>query len=306
MEGRSLQLPKPSSFTALGTAGGPIPQPKRSQPAHLLMNGDQPVLLDCGEGVVGQLARLGLPFTRVGQVFLSHHHFDHIGSLFAIFGLNMMTQRQSKLQVFGPPGTRKICEGLFIAGEVPNAIGFGVPGQTLPRFEDFVEVRELSPGDVVELGEMTVTNCENTHYTAEDDRADPNRPLSLSYRFDMPDRSVLFTGDTGVSRAVEDLARGVDLFVGEMMDIDVTMGHIRRANPNAPEARIAMIHKHLSEHHLTPEQLGEQAAKAGASHVVAVHLANGLVTPETHDTYAARVASTFSGRVSLSEDLGTY
>ncbi|QJR20598.1 Ribonuclease BN, tRNA processing enzyme [Pelagibacterium halotolerans] len=298
--------PRPSSFVTLGTAGGPVQNPERSQPAHLIMNGDKPMLIDCGEGAIGQITRMGLSFREIEQVFITHHHFDHIGSLFALLGLSMMTQRNYPLEIYGPPGTRDIVDGLVAAAAVPNAIGFGVPGQKLPTIESFVVVREIRPGDIVELDGMRVTNCENTHYGSAKGQGEQSPYLSLSYRFDLPDRSVMFTGDTGECAEVEALAKGVDLLVGEMMDLDVTMGNVRRANPNMPEERIAMVQTHLSKHHLTPEQLGELAARAGANHVVAVHFAPGSVTASSRDRYAARIGSTFSGKVSIGEDLAVF
>ena len=116
----------------------------------------------------------------------------------------------------------------------------------------------------------------------------------------------VFTGDTGPCTSLEAFALGTDLLVGEMMDVELTMQRVRAANPNMPDDRVAMIRKHLSHHHLSPEQLGELAEAAGADHVVAVHFAPGFVTPQTAPDYAARVASTFSGKVSLGQDLACY
>ncbi len=297
--------PNPSTFTTLGTGGGPMQNPLRSQPAHLLMNGTKPVLIDCGEGAMGQLKRAGVEFRDVSEIFLTHHHFDHIGSLFACFGINMMTMRRTPLTVYGPPGTRQIVDGLIAACAVPNAIGFGVPGQSMPKVEDFVVVREIVPGDVIELDGLTVKNCENTHYRQESE-AGTEGYLSLSFRFDLPDRSIFFTGDTGECKAVESLAQGVDLLVGEMMDADLTMRMVRSRNPDVPEAQIQKICEHIAGHHLSAEQLGDLATITGARHVVATHLPPGLATPQTAPDYVARIASRFSGEISIAEDLKQY
>jgi hypothetical protein len=47
---------------------------------------------------------------------------------------------------------------------------------------------------------------------------------SFSYRFDTLDRSFLFTGDTGWSDAVIDLAKGADVLVTEVTDTDDVIG----------------------------------------------------------------------------------
>ncbi|WP_238366140.1 MBL fold metallo-hydrolase [Mesobacterium pallidum] len=292
-------------FITLGTAGGPMQNPDRAQPAHVVMHGTRPILVDCGEGAMGQLKRAGIEFRDVREIFLTHHHFDHIGSLFACLGLNMMTQRRDALAIYGPPGTAAILNGLFAACDVPAEIGFGVPGQRLPHPRDFVEVHEITPGYVVEIEGLRITCCENTHYRAEAEIGQPGY-LSLSLRFDALGRSIVFTGDTGPCAGLEAFAKGADLLVGEMMDVDLTMSRVRAANPAMPEARVEMIRTHLAGHHLSPEQLGALAQTAGASRVVAVHFAPGFITPDTAGGYAARVASTFDGEVHLASDLAVY
>ncbi len=279
--------------------------PLRWQPSHLLMHGAMPILVDCGEGAMGQLVRAGVEFRDVDHLFLTHHHFDHIGSLFACLGLNMMIQRRVPLNIYGPAGTKAIVDGLCDACDVPNAIGYGVPGQQLPHPRDFTNVQEISPGDEVELGGLRVSCCENTHYRDEDEFGTEGY-ISLSLRFDMPDRSIVLTGDTGPCRALEALARGADLMIGELMDIDITMQRVRARNPEVPDERLQMIGKHLSKHHIGAEELGQLAERAGVKEVVAVHLAPGIATPDTAGKYVERVRAVYSGRFSIGKDLAVY
>ena len=298
-------MPAPSSVITLGTAGGPMQNPARAQPAHVLMHGDAPILIDCGEGAMGQLKRAGIEYRDVHHIFLTHHHFDHIGSLYACLGLNMMTQRRQPLNIYGPAGTRAIVEGLCAACDVPNAIGFGVPGQQLPHPRDFVVVTEIAPGDVVTLDGLRLTCCENTHYRSEDQFGTPGYH-SLSLRFDLADRVVVFTGDTGPCEALIELAQGADLIVGEMMDLEITMQRVKAMNPQMPDDRIAMIGKHLSQHHINAEDLANLAKRAQAKKVVAVHFAPGIATPATAQGYVDRVAAIYDGAFHIGQDLAEY
>lgn len=295
----------PSTVITLGTAGGPMQNPQRAQPAHVLMNEDRPILIDCGEGAMGQLKRAGIEYRDVHHIFLTHHHFDHIGSLYACLGLNMMTQRREPLRIYGPVGTQAIVDGLCAACDVPNAIGFGVPGQQLPHPRDFVDVTEIAPGDEVTLDGLKMTCCENTHYRTEEHFGEDGYH-SLSLRFDLPDRSIVFTGDTGACDALVTLSKGADLIVGEMMDLDITMGRIRAMNKGMPEERIEMIKSHLSKHHINAEDLASLAKAAGAKEVVAVHFPPGIATPDTAQGYVDRVAAIFDGKFSIGQDLAAY
>lgn len=294
-----------NTIITLGTAGGPMQNPQRAQPAHVFMHGDQPILVDCGEGAMGQLARAGIQFRDVHHIFLTHHHFDHIGSLFACLGLNMMTQRRAPLTIYGPSGTRRIVDGLIAACDVPQAIGFGVAGQSLPHPRDFVQVQELHPGATITLDDLVVTCCENTHYRAETEFG-TDGPVSLSLRFDTAARSVVFTGDTGPCRALIDLARGADVMVGELMDLDITMGRIRAMNPDMPSARIAMIQSHLSQHHISAEDLAQIAEAAAVKSVIAVHFPPGIATADTAQGYVDRFKAICDADFTIGQDLARY
>lgn len=298
-------MPAPSSVITLGTAGGPVQNPMRAQPAHVLMNGENPILIDCGEAAMGQLKRAGIEYRDVHHIFLTHHHFDHIGSLYACLGLNMMTQRRQPLHIYGPEGTKSIVDGLCAACDVPNAIGFGIPGQQLPHPRDFVEVTEIAPGDEITLDGLKMTCCENTHYVDEEQLGQGGY-VSLSLRFDMADRSVVFTGDTGPCKTLEALSQGADLIIGEMMDLDVTMQRVKMMNPQMPDERIAMIKSHLSKHHISAEQLADLGKSAGAKEIVAVHFPPGIATPDTAQGYIDRVGAVFSGKFSIGQDLAEY
>jgi len=298
-------MPFETKFVTLGTAGGPTPKPHRMPPAHALVHEGGTILVDCGEGAFQQLARAGFDLRKVQELFISHHHFDHIGSLFACLGLNMMMHRDRPMNIYGPQGTAEIVQHLIAACDIPQAVGFGVPGQILPHPRDFVVCRDISPGEVVVIDDVRVSCRENTHYRPEAELGQEG-PVSPSYRFDTPDRPVLLTGDTAPRREVANLARGVDLLVGEILDIDVVMTGIRQRSPNMPAEGLAKMEHHLTLHHLTPEALGEMATRAGVGEVLAVHVPFYTRSDEDEAAYSRRINANFSGRARLAEDLAAY
>ena len=294
-----------TKFITLGTAGGPTPKPHRMPPAHAIAYDLGAILVDCGEGAFQQLGRAGIDLSRVRELFITHHHFDHIGSLFACLGLNMMVHRDQPMNIYGPPGTSEILEHLIAACDIPQAIGFGVPGQTLPHPRDFVVSRDIGPGDVVEIDSIRISCCENTHYRAED-QFGQDGPVSLSYRFDAPDRSMVFTGDTGPCWAIEDLASGADLLVGELIDADIIVNRLLTRNPDMSGQALDMMRQHFTEHHLTPEELGGLAARAGVKQLVAVHIPFLTKSADEDAKYVSRISARFTGSVTISEDLAEY
>ncbi|MGH1466104.1 MAG: MBL fold metallo-hydrolase [Cognatishimia sp.] len=294
-----------TAFITLGTAGGPVPKLKRGQPAHVVSRGDHHILVDCGEGAIGQLQRAGIDFRSVHDIFLSHHHFDHIGSLFACLGTHMMTQRKEPLNIYGPVGTDRIIQALSTACDVPWEIGLGSSGKNGVHPRDFVHVHEINPGDVVQVGDIRVSCCENTHYRAEAEFGQAGA-VSLSFRFDAPDRSMVFTGDTGPCEALEKMAKGAQLLVGELMDSEQMMARVRRQNPQMPAERIAGLSKHMAQHHLVAKELGNLAARAGVQEVVAVHISLDSINAETAPTYVAQIAEAFAGKITIAEDFDRF
>ena len=294
-----------TKFITLGTAGGPTPKPHRMPPAHAVAYDGGTILVDCGEGAFQQLRRAGFDPKQVHELFITHHHFDHIGSLFACLGLNMMMHRDKPMNIYGPLGTSEILEHLIAACDIPQATGFGIPGQTLPHPRDFIVSRDIQPGDVFDIDGTRISCCENTHYRSEDQFGN-KKPVSLSYRFDMPDRSMVFTGDTGPCRALEDLAKGADLLVGELFDADIVIKHLRARNPDMSDKALQQMSQHFTEHHLTPENLGELASRAGVKQLVAVHIPFHTKSAGEDAKYVKRISAKFSGSVTISEDLAEY
>lgn len=296
-----------SSFITLGTIGGPVPHPTRSQPANLLVVDDEVTLVDIGDGFSGRLAGAGVALWDVDNVLISHLHFDHMGGLFSILGLRFQTAVPQPLHVYGPPGTKAMVEGI-LSGMAPSMeAAYGVPGvKPLPK-EQLVVAHDIVSGDIFDLGPTKVTAISNSHYSFAPGSKLAEKYQSLSFRFETPDRTYVFTGDTGPSAAVNELAAGADVFVAEMIDLDAVIGMFRKARPNLPENRVHEMTVHLSTHHLVPTDLGKMAQVAGVKKLVVTHLAVGPgFTDDDIARWVAGIKAEYSGEVVVANDLDRF
>ena len=65
-------------------SGGSDPPPGYNGPSILVDDGGSRLLLDCGEGCVQQLRRLGYQPCDIDAVYLTHAHIDHWSGLFPL------------------------------------------------------------------------------------------------------------------------------------------------------------------------------------------------------------------------------
>jgi ribonuclease BN (tRNA processing enzyme) len=114
----------------------------------------------------------------------------------------------------------------------------------------------------------------------------------------------VFTGDTGPSDAVTALAKDADILVTEVVSVDdVKETAVRQGRWQAMSAREQTQYiRHMEEEHLTPQQIGAMAARAGVKTVILSHL-----TPrpgsDDYTPWADAVRQQFSGKVLVAKDL---
>lgn len=122
---------------------------------------------------------------------------------------------------------------------------------------------------------------------------------ALAYRFDTPDWSVTFSGDTGPCDNVVRLARGSDYLVHEAIDLEQLLQRFAGL-PNADDVR-----RQLSTSHTPVRAVGEIAQRAGVGTLVLSHLVPGEGS-HTPEEWEALARAGFDGRVVCGVDLDEF
>lgn len=302
----------------LGTGGGPLGRMFRSQPASLLVVDGHLYLIDCGAGVIRQLAWVGYQAGDIQDVFLTHLHADHTSGLpsLTMFAWVHRTvqlpslikssgvHRLVEMNIYGPPGTELLVHRALQFDAISEAL-FAAELPRMPAMDDVIHAHNLNitaPTTVFQDGRVRVTAVENSHYSVMHIGPQPYGPVkSYAYRFETASGSVVFTGDTGPSQALAQLAKGANILVSEVISRGKAFRYVAQY-----QGANARLHAHMWHEHLTPEEVGKLASEAGVKMVVLTHLIPGLDTERDTTAYTAGVSKHYKGPVVAGRDLDEF
>lgn len=222
-------------MTVVGCSGS-YPGPESPASCYLVQAEAQGrtwnLVVDLGNGALGQLQRYVDPLD-VDAVLLSHLHADHCIDMTSYYVLRKYhpTGTQPQIPVWGPSDT---ADRLSRAYDLPMN-----PGMR-QEFEFYTFP------DTVRIGPFEVTGVPVDHPVE-----------AFGMRITAGDTVLAYSGDTGPTPALLEVADGADLFLCE--------ASFREGDDNPPSL------------HLTGAECGEYAAKAGAKRLVLTHV------PPWHD-----------------------
>ncbi len=249
---------------------------------YLVSEGNNKILLDCGPGLVPVLQERHDP-SEITAIFISHMHADHTLDLLSyayrlirFTWCGMDASQINRIPLYLPPGGVKVLETLLLAYGRPGSERLGNPFTTA-----FIPV-ELEPEQVVPLGNLTVISYPVQHSI-----------MAFGYRVEGADASLAYTGDTKICPELFYLADGVDILLCEATSREKT-ALIERAG------------------HLTAQQAGMVAARAGAKRLVLTHLARldeewmeGVVQ-DAKEAFDGPVQAALTGMIVSTSDYSPY
>jgi ribonuclease BN (tRNA processing enzyme) len=211
-------------LTVVGCSGS-VPSPRSPASCYLLEAEGFRLVMDLGSGGLGPLQRYAT-VSQIDAVALSHLHADHFIDMCSLWVARRYRSEGSlpRLPVYGPA---EAARRVSLANDDPDVSGV----------YDFVT---LAPG-IRQIGPFTVT-VDHVAHPVE----------TFAFRFEYGGRALVYSGDTGPSPALTELARSADVLLSEA------------GFPDFPDLPPNL--------HLCGRQAGQHAAAAGAGRLVLTHL----------------------------------
>ncbi|NOX22703.1 MAG: MBL fold metallo-hydrolase [Actinobacteria bacterium] len=241
------------TMTVLGcNSGGPTRGVGAS--GYLVTADTTSLVLDMGSGTLQPL--FGVLPDVPDAVVVTHRHVDHLADLFGLYGYIAAERRagrtRSALRVIAPAGVEEAFAGALQAGPTHG-------------YRDIVTFEEPTPGEVITVGVLECAFAEANHSVP-----------AIAVRVSHLRRSLTYTGDTGPSSKVEELAAATDLLIAEA-------GNDRDQSTPYP-------------FHLTVAGAVTMASRSAAGQLLLTHL---HLDATVDDVVAAVAAAKYPGEVQL-------
>src|SRR6185312_6584756 len=210
-------------------------------------------------GVARQMVLAGVPVSTLRNIFITHQHSDHNADYGNLIWLSWATTLATKVGTYGPPPLKEMTRLFLEMNDYDIKTRMADEGR--PSLEDMIAVHEVTGDGLV----MQDANVKVTAALVEHPLVKP----AFAYRFDCPDRSIVISGDTHPSGNLIELARGADILVHEVIDLQA-IGVLVKELSHATRLR-----EHLLAAHTPMSEVGRIATEAGVKTLVLNHFVPG-------------------------------
>lgn len=265
--------------TLIGT-GAPPPVLDRFGPCTLVEVGAEKFLFDAGRGAMQRLFQLGIPFSDITGMFLTHHHSDHVVGFVDLWLTGWIGRpwgkRVKPLTVLGPVGTHQMMEHLPLA----FATDIEVRSHSYPHDGVKIESTEIEEGIVFDKDEIFITAFKVDHGGEKLD--------AFGYRIDYQNRSIVISGDTTFNENLIKHSQNLHLLIHEVTH---GMGQgVERRNL-----------ERIRRNHTIPEDAGRVFGRTRPKLAVYTHII--LFGSATVNDLIPATRSTYDGPLIVGSDL---
>jgi ribonuclease Z len=193
-------------ITLLGT-GGPPPNIERFGPSTVIETQGRYFVFDVGRGAIIRLQQAGIPLDKIERVFLTHLHSDHITGFADLWLTSWIWQREKKINVFGPVGTKDFVNYIEKAFSEDIRLRTLDSGLTKDQANIIVEESDLDNIVVYQNHDIKITAFRVNHGVVKQ---------AYGYKFESSGRKIIISGDTAYSENLIKHAKDADILIHEI------------------------------------------------------------------------------------------
>ena len=261
-------------LTFLGTADQ-IPSADRNHTAILLSYEGENILVDCGEGTQRQFRKAHLNPCKVTRILITHWHGDHVLGLPGLLSTLSLSGYQKTLCIYGPRGTKEFIK------EMLSVFGFKrkyeikveeVDGKFFDNGDFSLEAEQMEHGipcnaySFIKKGQIRIDKAKLKKFKIPEgphlQNLKQGKDISINGKkfkakdltFKDENKKISFVLDTKDNSKIVPFVKGSDILICE--------------SSFEKELKSQAI-EHL---HLTSDQVGEVAKKAGVKKLALTHL----------------------------------
>ena len=251
--------------TVFGSGYGYVRAGQADQSIYVELGNGDAFMFDLGEGSEANYMTMQVPYSKLTNLFITHHHMDHLGSLPHLYAFGPSADRWTPMNIYGPSGdtpelgTEYMVDGLkrFTNWHVTSFNGIAVP------LSDGYEINvhefdyTLNPGIAYEKNGVVIKHFPVAH----------SIDGGVGYRLEWNDLCVVIASDT----------RPTQFYVENSQDCDIVM-HEVGPDPGVFAATMAVTieraNSMIASSHTLPVALGKifeltQPRLAVATHILA-------------------------------------
>jgi ribonuclease Z len=174
-------------------------------------------VFDCGAGVIEKYVAMGVAYSRMDKIFLTHLHADHMSDLSFIYTFGPSTDRKTPLHVWGPTGDTTnegvtyFCDAMRdITKWHRESFSFLSTGLT-NGLDGYDLVPHECPYELIGNLVYNSNGVRITHFPAIHDRNG-----AISFRLEWQGISMVFSGDSQPNTFMLNQATNLDVLVHEV------------------------------------------------------------------------------------------
>ena len=195
------------------------PDPYRAGSGYAVITSESVYLVDFGPGIIRNAAELSknwggeipqMNVVNLKHAFLTHLHSDHTMGIADLLLTPWVMGRSKPLNLYGPKGLHQLAANTLKANKID--IDYRINGTQPANKTGYKFIfKELNEGIVFENEEIKVEAFKVPHGDFED---------AYGFRFTTADKVIVFSGDTGKSLKIAEIAKNADILVHEAYSLE--------------------------------------------------------------------------------------